>query len=72
MNSPISKANVPHRRSVHRSVWEVFRVPLLVGVVCAAGLALALVGDGIWDVLSWLALSGPVFLAAFYWRRARD
>ncbi|WP_167406746.1 hypothetical protein [Bradyrhizobium forestalis] len=47
-----------------------FRVPLLVGLVCTAGLGLALVGDGIWDGLSWLALSLPVTLVAFYWRRA--
>jgi hypothetical protein len=45
-------------------------MPLLTGVVCAAGLGLALVGDGIWDGLSWLALSLPVALALFYWRRA--
>lgn len=66
----VSKANVPNRARNHRSAWDAFRVPLLVGLVCAAGLGLALVGDGIWDGLSWLALSLPVALAVFYWHRA--
>ncbi|TFV76521.1 hypothetical protein E4K64_13195 [Bradyrhizobium frederickii] len=52
---------------VHRSAWGVFRWPLLVGVVCGAGLGLALVGDGVWDALSWLALSLPVVLGIFCW-----
>ncbi|WP_245444334.1 hypothetical protein [Bradyrhizobium sp. Y36] len=47
-----------------------FRIPLLVGVICGAGLGLALVGDGVSDVLSWLALSLPVVLAIVCWRRA--
>lgn len=55
---------------LHRSVLDVFRWPLLVGVVCGAGLGLALVGDGVWDWLSWLALSLPIVLTIFYWRRA--
>jgi len=55
---------------VHRTAWDVFRWPLLVGVACGAGLGLALVGDGIWDALSWLALSVPVVLATVYWCRA--
>ncbi|PJG55329.1 hypothetical protein CVM73_09685 [Bradyrhizobium forestalis] len=70
MPPSVSSADVPNRARHHRSAWAVFRVPLLVGLVCTAGLGLALVGDGIWDGLSWLALSLPVTLVAFYWRRA--
>ncbi|RTM11753.1 MAG: hypothetical protein EKK33_20200 [Bradyrhizobiaceae bacterium] len=58
------------RPQVHRSVWDVFRWPLLVGVVCGAGLGVALVGDGLWDAISWLALSLPVILGIVCWRRA--
>jgi hypothetical protein len=61
-------ASSQHRS--HRSAWAVFRWPLLVGVICGAGLGLALVGDGVWDGLSWLALSLPIVLAVVYWRRA--
>ncbi|MEY9184002.1 hypothetical protein ABIG06_005577 [Bradyrhizobium sp. USDA 326] len=70
MRPSLSKADAPNLVRHHRSVWDVFRAPLLVGLVCAAGLGLALVGDGIWDGLSWLALSLPIALAAFCWHRA--
>ena len=35
--------------------------PILVGVLSITGLVGALVGDGIWDVFSWLALGIPLF-----------
>lgn len=54
--------SAPSSRPGHRGMWQVFRAPLLVGVVTAVGLALALFGDGLWDGLSWLALSLPVVL----------
>jgi hypothetical protein len=52
--------------AMHRSAWQVFRAPLLAGVIGAAGLAFALFGDGIWDALSWVALSVPVVLALVF------
>ncbi|MDA9452238.1 MULTISPECIES: hypothetical protein [Bradyrhizobium] len=55
---------------IHKSAWDVFRWPVLVSVVCGAGLGVALVGDGFWDALSWLGLSLPVVLAIVCWRRA--
>ena len=49
----------------------IYRVPLLIGLVSAVGLASALLGDGVWDVLSWLTLAVPVGLAAMHWRRSK-
>ena len=57
-------------RSTHRSIWQALRVPLVVGLVVVAGLALALFGDGLWDGLSWLALSVPVMLSLIHSVRA--
>jgi hypothetical protein len=57
-------------RVTHRTAWQVFRAPLLVGIVASAGLAFALFGDGIWDGLSWLALSVPVLLSLISWMKA--
>ncbi|WP_449340698.1 hypothetical protein [Streptomyces canarius] len=34
------------------------------------GLISALVGDGIWDGLSWLLLAIPVLLCAYAWLRS--
>jgi hypothetical protein len=49
------------QRSEHpQSPWEVFRVPILLAVLSAVGLVAALVGDGTWDLLSWVTLLIPV------------
>lgn len=45
-----------------RSLWRMFRWPIAIGVLSAAGLVSALVGDGPWDALSWLMLGVPVVL----------
>ncbi|MDO7896453.1 hypothetical protein [Pseudomonas citrulli] len=45
------------------SFWKVFGLPLLIGVLCATGLASALLGDGLWDAVSWLGLGVPCIVA---------
>ena len=40
-----------------------FRIPILLAVLSAAGLTSALLGDGIWDGLSWLALGVPAIIS---------
>jgi hypothetical protein len=40
-------------------------VPILLAGLTAAGLTSALLGDNLWDVLSWLALGVP--LSAVVW-----
>lgn len=42
---------------------------ILIGVLTAVGLLSALLGDGIWDWLSALLLSLPVFASAWFARR---
>ena len=43
--------------------WEVFALPVVIGLLSAAGLFAALLGDGPWDALSWLGLGVPAALA---------
>jgi hypothetical protein len=57
-----------HRKPMN-STREIFRMPLLIGVVSTIGLASALLGDGMWDVLSWVTLGVPVALGVFFWAR---
>ena len=38
-------------------------------LLTSVGLLSALLGDGIWDALSWLALVVPVALCVFHWAR---
>lgn len=46
------------------SFWKVFGVPLAIGALVAVGLFAALLGDGVWDSLSWLALALPAVIGA--------
>lgn len=47
------------------SFWRVFGVPVAIGTLCAAGLFSALLGDGLWDAVSWLGLGIPCVLAVW-------
>lgn len=51
-----------HRRSFR----EIFEVPVILAVIIIAGLLSALLGDGIWKVLSWIALSIPLAVIIFF------
>jgi len=48
----------------HRTLSQIFAVPLLIGVLSIVGLVAALVGDGVWDGLSWLMLVTPIIIYA--------
>jgi len=45
---------------------QIFRAPLAVAAITAFGLLSALLGDGVWDALSWIALAVPVVVTAHY------
>ncbi|WP_030139278.1 MULTISPECIES: hypothetical protein [Pseudomonas] len=45
--------------------WKVFAIPSAIGVLCAAGLFSALLGDGMWDAVSWVGLGLPSVLAVW-------
>ena len=60
------------RRPVY-TLRQVFAAPLVLGVLSVIGLTTALVGDGIWDIVSWLFLGIPTVLCLWYsgWFRNR-
>jgi hypothetical protein len=45
-------------------------MPLLLAALSAGGLVSALLGDGAWDVLSWLALGALPVVIAWHWVRS--
>ncbi|CAH0164039.1 MULTISPECIES: hypothetical protein [Pseudomonas] len=45
--------------------WKVFAIPLGIGLLSAAGLFAALLGDGWWDSLSWIGLGIPAAIAVY-------
>ncbi|SDI11295.1 hypothetical protein SAMN05216189_1002145 [Pseudomonas delhiensis] len=54
-----------------RNLWRVFRWPLALAVLSLVGLVSALVGDGPWDALSWVALGIPLVVILAALARAR-
>jgi hypothetical protein len=48
----------------HRTLGQIFAIPALIGVMSIVGLVAALVGDGVWDGLSWLMLLAPIVIYA--------
>lgn len=56
-------------RGAPRTTAEIFRVPAILAVVSSVGLVSALVGDGPFDLLSWIMLMVPV--GAIAWACAR-
>lgn len=44
-------------------------MPILLGLLSGVGLISALLEDGLWDVVSWLALGIPTLLMGWYWLR---
>lgn len=69
----MNKHEARHVRTDHlQSAGEVFRIPVWLGVASGVGLVSALLGDGVWDALSWLTILAPVAAVAWAWRgRAR-
>jgi hypothetical protein len=44
----------------------VFGMPLLLGLATMAGLLSALLGQGLWHVLSWILLGVPIAVVAWH------
>ena len=45
---------------------QIWGMPIAIGVMSAVGLISALLGDGIWDTVSWIALAIPVAVILWY------
>lgn len=58
-------------RTSRRTLAQIFTWPLVIGVLSTVGLISALVGDGLWDGVSWLALLLPILLYALFLLRPR-
>jgi hypothetical protein len=56
--------------TITRNALRVFGVPAVLAVASAVGLMSALLGDGIWDMLSWFALGAPLAIITWFCARA--
>jgi hypothetical protein len=53
-----------------QSVVRIFAFPMIIALIVAFGLVSVLLGDGIWDAMSWIALASPLAVGAFFlWKR---
>ncbi|HVV42026.1 MAG TPA: hypothetical protein VHC94_13295 [Nitrobacter sp.] len=53
-----------------KTLWQIFRWPAVVAILSTVGLLSALLGDGIWDGLSWILLAIPVALYGVFLGRS--
>ena len=51
------------------SITQIFCFPAIIALVVAFGLVSALLGDGIWDAASWIALAFPLAVIAYCFRK---
>ena len=58
-------------RRPRRTLAQIFAAPAIIGVLSVVGLLSALIGDGVWDGLSWLMLVIPILLYAGFLARGR-
>jgi len=61
----------PPVRAPRQTLPQIFGWPLVIGVLSTVGLIAALVGDGIWNSVSWLTLLLPILLYALFLLRPR-
>lgn len=52
-----------------RTAAQIWRMPLLLGVLTLAGLLVGLVGDGVWDLVSVAALAVPLLVGGWHWAK---
>ncbi|MEH2514005.1 hypothetical protein V1291_005359 [Nitrobacteraceae bacterium AZCC 1564] len=58
----------PPRR---QTLGEIFAIPFVLGILSSVGLISALVGDGVWDGVSWIMLGIPILLCAYFLLKRR-
>ncbi|QNA89326.1 hypothetical protein G4G28_14145 [Massilia sp. Dwa41.01b] len=56
---------------MNRAFTQLWGVPILLGVLTMVGLVSALLGDGIWDIVSACALAVPVCCALWFGLRRK-
>jgi hypothetical protein len=50
---------------------EIWRLPIFLAIACAIGLGAGVAADGIWDVISWIALALPPLVVAWRFVQSR-
>jgi Fe2+ transport system protein B len=62
---------VSTRKDKRRKFREIFVLPVVIGVLCVAGLVAALIADGIWDQVAMILIAGPLVVVSWFLLRMR-
>ncbi|HUO00836.1 MAG TPA: hypothetical protein VMU69_31960 [Bradyrhizobium sp.] len=54
-----------------RTLTRIFFLPAIFAAITTIGLLSALLGDGVWDALSWVTLACPIAATAYFVLRSR-
>lgn len=57
---------VEHTAVSRNKAPAIWRMPILLGALTLFGLLAALLGTGIWHVLSWIAIAAPLLVVAWH------
>lgn len=60
----------PRKRG--NSLSRIFKAPSVLACIIGFGLLSALFGDGLWNVLSWIAMSVPLAVIAYHMLKTAD
>jgi hypothetical protein len=66
---PVAKRSAVSGRT--QSLWGIYKQPFYIGAVTFVGLIFGVLGDGVWDPVSWIGLAVPVLLTIWFLIRAR-
>ncbi|MEG3082874.1 hypothetical protein U1707_04410 [Sphingomonas sp. PB2P12] len=53
----------------HKTMLQIFGIPMLIGILTLLGLVAGLLGDDGWDVAAGMLLAAPLAITAWYWTR---
>jgi hypothetical protein len=56
-------------KRIHKGFFELWYMPVLLAFVSMAGLVMAILGTGFWHLLSWAALSYPIYIMVKFGRK---
>lgn len=62
---------VEHAAMLRNKAPAIWRMPLVLGALTLFGLLAALLGTGIWHVLSWIAIAVPLLVVAWHVGKTR-
>ena len=62
----ISGMRLPESARRFTPFWTVYRIPVWLGVITCVGLGAGVLGDDLWDLVSWAGLAIPLVILVWF------